>query len=274
MLAIESGGIFFFDDALGVYAPMAISGFDETSSRRLRLPASLVGSWCGGGPASVSGADLEDFRMFFSSSEFLGIGTIRLVPLPYGEGKSALILSAEAAGSERDAAVPGGWPDIESSISGKLRSYASRFMRTAEQGAAAPSFEEAKSAFDLALSTAHGRSLKTSFIVIPLDGAIDAIKKNSPRADSYRLFAEARAAIARMFPIRGSVIELPGFRIGVLLASQVAPDPALILHQASKGLGRLFSGLGGAELEAERVLDPSSREFKLEDLFRSLREGQ
>jgi hypothetical protein len=274
MLAIDSGGLFFFDDALGAYAPMAISGFDETSTHRLRLPESLIDSSCSGGPASITGNDLSDFKMFFSSSEFRDIGAIRLIPLPFGDGKTALILSVERAGSERDAAVPGGWPDIETSVSGKLRAYASRFMHASGAEPSSASFEDAKASFNGALSTAHGRSLKTSFIVIPLSQAIEAIKEKTPRADGYRLFAEACAALTRMFPIHGSVVGLPRFRVGILLASQVAPDPGLILHQISKGLGRHFSSLGDFSLKTEQTLDPSSRDFKLEELFKSEREGQ
>lgn len=274
MLSIESGGLFLFDEGLGVYAPMAIAGFDETSAHRLRLPESLVASWCSGGPASVSGTDLSDFKMFFSSGEFRSIGTIRLIPIPYGEARSAFILSAESIGSERDVAVPGGWPDVESILSGKLRAYSSRFLSPSAEQPRSPSPDEAKAAFWSALSTAHGRQLKTSFMVIPLGSLLEDIKGKTPGADAHRLFTDATTALARMFPIRGSVIELPGFRVGVLLASQVAPDPALILHQASKGLGRLFSSHGPCALEAERILDPSSRGFTLDDLFGAGREGQ
>jgi hypothetical protein len=273
MLSIESGGLFFFDEGLNAYAPMAICGFDETSTHRLRLPESLVSSWFSGGPASVTGPDLADFKMFFSSGEFRSIGTIRLIPIPFVEGRSACILSTESAGSERDVAVPGGWPDIESIVSGKLRAYAARFLAPAADRRPAPSFEEAKASFWSALSTAHGRQLKTRFMVLSLGALIDEVKENTPRADAFRLFTDACAALSRMFPIRGSVIELPRFRVGVLLASQVAPDPALILHQASKGLGRLFSSLGTVSLEAERILDPSSRDFKLDELFDGGREG-
>jgi hypothetical protein len=274
MLSIDSGGLFFLDEGLGAYAPMAISGFDETSSRRLRLPESLIASWCSGGPASVSGHDLSDFKMFFSSGAFRSIGAIRLIPVAYGDGRGAFILSADPAGSELDAAVPGGWPDIEPILSGKLRAYAARFLSPSSEKRAVRSSEEAKASFRSALSTAQGRQLKTSLMVIPLGALIGEIKGKTPRADEQRLFSDAASALARMFPIHGSVIELPGFRVGVLLASQVAPDPALILHQASKGLGRLFSSAGAPILEAERILDPSSGDFKLDALFEVGREGQ
>lgn len=209
--------------------------------------------------------------MFFSSSGFRRLASLRIVPLPFGSGEKAYILAADASAS--GPCVPEDWRKLETAACEGLSAFASRFMgpNAAERGASLAS--KAADAFDAALETARGRGLKTIFAVVPLDPLIQRMQTRTPEADSSRLYSEVCASIAKMFSLNGSVVPLPRDRVGILLASQSVPDSGLVLHQVSSGLGRQFLGLGNLPLAAERVLDPSLGDFDLGDLYQSEREG-
>jgi hypothetical protein len=262
---MESGGFFFLDKKEGIYSPMALSGLDKTSAHRLRFPPELLQERCGGKPALIEGAGLSDFRMFLSSSEYRRLGSMRLIPLAFGQDDTAYLISLESQGNARQAVVPDEWNTLNAFLCERLSIHASRFSQGS--GITDKSLSESKAGlFSLIGSAKHGGQ-RSVFVIFSLSPLMQAVQAKTPQADVFRLFTEACATLSRMFASPESLVVLPRQRIGVLLSSQVKPDPELILHQMAGSLQRLFSKLERFSLIPERVIEANPPATALDDFF-------
>lgn len=269
---MAKGGLFLFDAESGAYGPAALSGFDETSSRRLRLPRELLEGYAEDEARALSGENLSPYKMYFSNREFRVLAALRIFPIALGQGAKAYLLCADV-----DQAIgpiaPMNWRGLAEKAAEGLIDYTSRFRTSPSPGIDGPSTEKALDSFAAALETARNRGLKTLFLVAPLAPLVETLRSKTPQAERERILAESRTALSRMFPIAGSVVPLSGDRVGILLASQAAPDADLILHQVSRCLGRIFLDSERFPVEAERVLDPASADFRLEEFLGPARAG-
>jgi len=274
LLGIERGCILFPDQGSGLLLPWAAVGLDETSTRRIRVPADILGGLTKGAPALLSGEGLSGLRMFFSHRDFRTAAALRALPVPLGSLDSVYILALDRAKRPVPASIPG-WEAIRDLLGARLSAYQAPFKAPAPlaeaQGLDRPAAIKARVA--AAAAAARAKGLSSAVIVVPLENYIDAACDALPGADRIRSFEEAVAAIARIVPAPGHAFALPRLRAGILFCSSAKPDPGIFLAQLGSSLSRLLAGARGRKLAAEAVFDPASEASALDPFLRTDRPG-
>jgi hypothetical protein len=275
---VERGCLLFRDEASGVLLPWAVSGLDETSARRLRIPAAALASRAPGQVEVLRGARLGEFRIFLSHRDFRSVRSMRLLALPLGQADAAYVLSLDRRDFPDDEAAPRDWDQVRALLGERLSIYRAKFRASPLPG------DEAASASDRALemreriaaaaADAKSKGMSSRFLAVPFGAIIDSVCADAPGADPFRIFSETMSAISRIVPSPGLVLALPRFRAGILFCTSSKPDAELFLAQLGSSVSRILSSPGSLRLEAEAGFDPSSGGSEMESLFRLERQGE
>jgi hypothetical protein len=251
-LGLKRGCILLPDEAEGILSPWASSGLDETSLRRLRIPAKAMDSRYAAGPLVLEGNALQELSIYFSHRDFSGIASMRVLPLPVGADQQAYILSLEDSALGTSPAAPRDWGMLGPLIGERLAAFRKRLKSTGSD-AADPGSDEAASIRQAILDgavEARNKGLKALFMIVPMDGFLDAACSFSPLIERYRLFEETCGLISRILPPPGKVLPLPRFHAGILACSLSASDPELLLAQLGASLARIVPGRPSPHLSA------------------------
>ena len=256
LLGIRKGALLLYDPVRLVYAPWAVRGYDQTTTRRMRIPLGANEAWNAlgnGHPIFLDGAPaLAPFQRYFSSREFAAVNRLVLVPLISEDKLIAVFELTEidspfASDEELSSCL------ARAAETAAPRVYKARAARIASSapGKARPeplTLTDEPGNFLASLGTSRTTVLLLS---LSLEDYANGVLQAHEHLDPFRLHEDLVYFLGSFLVDVGTLLSLKQGRFIIALADFDAAGLDLFSHQLSMFLQSLF---GGNETRAERVL--------------------
>ncbi len=256
VLGVRKGALLLYDPVRLVYAPWAFLGYDQTTTRRMRIPLGANEAWnalANGRPVFLDGAAaLAPFQRYFSSREFAAVSRLILVPF-ISEDKLIAVFELTEIDSPFD-----GDEELSACLARAAEAAAPRVYkaRAAQIAASGPGGARRE---PLALKDEPGNflaSMGTSrttvlLLLLSLEDYANSVLQAHEHLDPFRLHEDLLYFLGSFLVDVGTLLSVKQGRFIVALPDF---DPAgldLFSHQLSMFLQGLF---GGTETRTERVL--------------------
>ncbi len=255
LLGVRKGALLLYDPVRLVYAPWAVRGYDQTTTRRMRIPLGANEAWNAlgnGRPIFLTDAPaLAPFQQYFSSREFAAMTRLVLVPFISRDKLIAVLELTEidspfSSDDELSSCL------ARAAEAGAPRIYQARQSQIAASGSGArpPAVASRDEPAQFVSSLGSGGAA-VLLLSLSLEDYARSVLQAHEHLDPFRLHEDLvyflgsfLVDVGKLLPVRQGrfVVALPDF------------DPAgldLLTHQLSMFLQGLFGGTGTRE---ERVL--------------------
>lgn len=237
---IGKGALLLHDRDESAYLPWATTGFDETTTHRLRVPEGFLRSLPPigqGRPVSLTRQEAVPLGPYFSMREFGLIERLLLIPFPLGEEVVALLAVARA--EALDLAARESYPLLTQSAL-RAAPLIRRSRSMTGSGAPAPRGEPANRIHQI-LASALSAERHVLFVRLELADLLSALPSGDRAIDPYRLRKDMVRVLASMVAGGGELIPLASSTLLLSLTGRTPHDERLVLHQVCALIGTLFA---------------------------------
>lgn len=263
---LNKGALLLYDSERELYAPWAITGFDVTTTHKLRIPLFTVNDHFSPLTAFRGNREKAEFlRDYFSVREFDSIEELLVIPFHRNDSVIGLLLIAEARCSYDDQV------DFLLSKLDVLSSfmYESRELFYTKPAGTVYSHDQAYDETEALIEKTRREQNNLLVIKLDIQSIIEHLSSRLDRADSYRLRKDVLSLISSMVRGSGKVIHSTDSHAILLIETKSLTQGRLLLHQIYNRLNGFFS-----LNEALPALSSSERVLSRDgDTAKSLLEG-
>ncbi len=248
-LKLKRAALLLYDPVRLVFAPWAITGFDETTSHRLRIPLSAnepVSRLAEGDIVLISDNDeLKLFRQFFSFREYSNLKQLLLVPFIQENKFMGLLLVCETDDGMDDSIEV--FTKLCDRAAGLLYKARERHLESIRRGLPEKLETLEKRGHERVHERVRGAALSCRKKDIPLimirvclKKIADRILKGNPYSDPFRLREDISRLVLSLFQSVGSVFTVDRQRILILVSNMQRGDSDHLLYHLKCTLRQLF----------------------------------
>ncbi len=239
-LKIKRGGLLLPDPESGELAPWSMRGLDRTTEHRLRIPAPELNRHILDAKAAVTvleGNSLRSAKPYFSQREYDRLERLALVPFGGEERLYGLLVIA----SSPYLSTPSGVLDI--AFSAIARPVSAILLENREarlQGARDRAILDESELLAIAAETPEPERGRSVLLRFDIDGLVERIGAGVEDLDQYRIRQDVLRVIAVMVAEVVTVGTSAAGKVILIVASDEALSPAMVLQQISLKLYELF----------------------------------
>ena len=244
-LRLDRAALLLFDPVHMAFAPWAVHGFDETTKHRLRIPLranETMNRLASGKVLLLSKSEeLQQFQRFFSFREFSTLSKLLLVPFIHVSKFMGLLLSADP--DQSNLALFTTLSDLAAS---HLYTARERHLEGTKRGTPQRP-ESLQDAVRAALQPYTEQNVAPLMMLISTKSLIESVQKRNSYIDAFRLNQDISRVLLSLFQSLGSVFQIDGQRMLILVINKAQGDPELLLYHVKATLGRLLPELAEQE---------------------------
>lgn len=246
-LLIEKGAILLYESEQESFLPWGITGFDETTQHRLRIPGNLIQDIIEKNLSSRFFIDTDGknrLKPFFSIREFSMLDSLLVFPFFSEDALIALLLITESPICSETADTLKTLHDtIHTAVVFLLvSSRVQRLKKLQGKIAVEDNITIEHEVRNLAeRADAHQKQLL--LVLFSAGVLIEHIIGSISDAQPYRIKQDIRRILSSMVPDEGAVFRLKGDRFLLCFLAKTTPNPKLLVYQISLALRQFFSDL-------------------------------
>jgi len=255
-LQVQKGAILVPEAGSDVLVPLAASGIDITSRRKLRVQRSEIAPFLESDVSFITGDERHFLKNHLSSREYREALRIAVFPFEMNTQLLALLLIFDSPFLDLD-------EDVLRVLLSALNDAASRILfqgreKTMRKAAPVVLYPHAQleQAISVVADRARNRATIPTAIVLSLGGLESGIIAHHPHLDPFRLRQDIDRTIAALMADQAQAIPLESDKLALLLSDDKGLDIELMVHQLQVTVGSLF-GIRGTTLGFEQV-DPDT----------------
>jgi hypothetical protein len=261
-LRLARAALLLYDPVRMVFAPWAVHGFDETTNHRLRIPLGAndtMNRLAAGKTFLLSRPEeLQPFKQFFSFREFSTMSTLLLIPFTSESKFMGVLLSVNPGQTNLEV-----FETLARRGAKHLYTARERHLEGVKRGTP-PRPESLRETVRATLQPYLQQGFSPLMIRINTAKLVESIRKQNPYIDLFRLNQDISRVVLSLFQSLGSVFQVDGERMLIVVANKSQGDSELLLYHLRATLGRLLPELAGEQRidldEQVRISNPNMEE--------------
>ena len=246
-LGIEKGSLLLLDPEKKVYFPWAITGYDETTNHRLRIPYELLQSILTTEEEPVfilstldNDTNQEKIKKYFSLREFSILERLLFLPLEINDEVFGLLIATSAKSFSSEDELLNLLKENQEKISNIIyQSRADHLFSTSVSSLKEK--DEAITTVSHLIATLPHTSTGLVLFVFDLNKIIKQILKNNEDADSLRIREDVLRILTPMISENGSIVTLDTLQLLIVIPKSRLRRNDLFAHQIASAIKGYFS---------------------------------
>jgi len=242
-LSVKKGAILLLDRNEDTFYPWAHTGYDKTTSHRLRIPGEIVRKYpelLEGDPVLMGKEELNILKPFFSIREFDLISASWICPFVFNGEVIALFMINESPLCTEKSNLIEVFKQIAFKVSPILHSSREEKFDGLDQEEPLPEKEEIYEEVSKMIEAASSSNKKILLIVFSVDSMIEEILREAPDADPFRIWRDIVRIISNMTPDNGKLLVIDKNNLLLMIAGKSVLNEKLLLHQINTAMKDYF----------------------------------